>query len=402
MLHNDFDRRDLLKLAAALPLAGSARVFATPATETRLLVVFLRGAYDSSSVLVPITSDFYYASRPNIAVARPNPANPAAALPLDHDYGLNPAFRNTLYPFWAKRELAFVPFTGTSDLTRSHFETQAAVERGLASTTGALSSTTGFMGRLAGVLAGSSPMAFTDRAPLIFRGGPAVPNIAAQALGQSNFDPKAAALIARMYSKDALNGAVSAGFGASTAVSKALATEMVTSGQGAIHSDSFEGAARKIGRVMASKYTLGFVDVGGWDTHVDQGGGGGGGLAFTLNEFGKGLAGFAAEIGPAAWKRTVVVVISEFGRTFHENGSRGTDHGHGTAYWLMGGMVAGGKLHGEQVRLTPATLNQGRDLPVLNDYRGVLGGLFARMYGLNAAQVDKVFPGAKPAELGLI
>ena len=68
----------------------------------------------------------------------------------------------------------------------------------------------------------------------------------------------------------------------------------------------------------------------------------------------------------------------------------------------MGGMVAGGKLHGEQVRLTPATLNQGRDLPVLNDYRGVLGGLFARMYGLNAAQVDKVFPGAKPAELGLI
>ena len=394
-------RRDILKLAAALPLAGSARVFATPATDTRLLVVFMRGAYDASSVLVPITSDFYYASRLRIAVARPNPANPIAALPLDHDNGLHPAFRTTLYPFWARRELAFVPFTGTTDLTRSHFETQAAVERGLASTTGARSSTTGFMGRLAGVLAGSAPMAFTDHAPLIFRGGPAVPNIAAQALGQSNFDPKAAALIARMYQKDALNDAVSAGFGAATAVDKALATEMVTSGQGAIHSATFEGAARKIARVMANRYTLGFVDVGGWDSHVDQGNGGGG-LAYTLNEFGKGLAGFAAEIGPATWKHTVVLVISEFGRTWHENGSHGTDHGHGTAYWLLGGMVAGGKLRGEQVRLSPATLNQGRDLPVLNDYRAVLGGLFQRMYGLNAAQVDKVFPGAKPVDLGLV
>ena len=401
MTHSDLHRRDLLRLAAVLPLAGSARVFATPATDTRLLVVFMRGGYDASNVLVPITSDFYHAARPTIAVARPNPANPIAALPLDHDYGLHPAFRNTLYPFWAKRELAFVPFTGTTDISRSHFETQAAIERGLASVEGALSSTTGFLGRLAGVLNGAIPMAFTDRAPLIFRGGPAVPNIAAQALGQSNFDPKAAALIARMYRKDALNSAVSAGFGASTAVSKALATEMVTSGQGAIHSDTFEGAARKIGRVMANKYTLGFVDVGGWDTHVDQGGGGGG-LAYTLNEFGKGLAGFAAEVGPAAWKRTVVLVISEFGRTFHENGSHGTDHGHGTAYWLMGGLVAGGKLHGEQVRLSQATLNEGRDLPVLNDYRAVLAGLFRRMYGLSATEVDKVFPGAKPVELGLV
>ncbi len=395
------NRRDLLRYAAALPLAGSARVFATPATDTRLLVVFMRGAYDSSSVLVPITGDFYHAARPTTAVARPDPASSIAALPLDRDYGLHPAFRSTLYPFWAKRELAFVPFTGTPDISRSHFETQAAVERGYASVNGALSSATGFLGRLAEVLNGSVPMAFTGNAPIIFRGGPAVPNIAAQSLGQSNFDPKAAALIARMYQKDALNGAVSAGFGAATAVSKALATEMATSGQGAIHSDTFEGAARKIGRVMANRYTLGFVDVGGWDTHVEQGNGAGG-LAYTLNEFGKGLAGFASEIGPAAWKHTVVLVISEFGRTFYENGSRGTDHGHGTAYWLMGGMVAGGKLRGEQVRLSQATLNEGRDLPVLNDYRAVLGGLFARMYGLNAAQLDKVFPGAKPAELGLV
>lgn len=166
MSHVDFHRRDIVKLAAVLPLAGSARVFATPATDTRLLVIFLRGAYDTRNVLVPIASDLYHDVRPNIAVGRPNPANSIAALPLDHDYGLHPAFCSTLYPFWAKRELSFVAFTGTNDLTRGHCEAKAAVERGLASTNGALSSTTGFMGRRGRALTDSTPMAFTDRAPL--------------------------------------------------------------------------------------------------------------------------------------------------------------------------------------------------------------------------------------------
>ena len=94
-------------------------------------------------------------------------------------------------------------------------------------------------------------------------------------------------------------------------------------------------------------------------------------------------------------------MLNEFGRPFRENGNRGTDHGHGTAYWVLGGGVKGG-LHGEQVALTATTLNQGRDWPVLTEYRALLGGLFQRMYGLDAAQLQKVFPGATTRDLRLV
>lgn len=111
----------------------------------------------------------------------------------------------------------------------------------------------------------------------------------------------------------------------------------------------------------------------------------------------RGLAGFADEIGPASWNDTVVVVISEFGRTFRENGNKGTDHGHGSIYWVMGGGIAG-----EQVRVEQATLFENRDLPVLTDYRALLGGLLRRIYGLDAARLDMVFPGARARDLALI
>jgi len=98
----------------------------------------------------------------------------------------------------------------------------------------------------------------------------------------------------------------------------------------------------------------------------------------------------------------VVVVISEFGRTFRENGDRGTDHGHGSAYWVLGGAVKGGRITGEQQKVEQATLFQNRDFPVLNDYRAVLGGLFTRMFGLQTDRVQKVFAGAPPRDLGLV
>jgi uncharacterized protein (DUF1501 family) len=151
---------------------------------------------------------------------------------------------------------------------------------------------------------------------------------------------------------------------------------------------------------MRDSVQLGFVDVGGWDTHVGEGGANGA-LATRLGELGRGLHAMADELGPA-WQRTVVVVISEFGRTFRENGNRGTDHGHGSVYWVLGGSVRGGKVLGEQQQLSATTLFQNRDYPVLNEYRTVLGGLFSTMYGLNAAQVTTVFPGTMPKSLGLV
>ena len=121
-----------------------------------------------------------------------------------------------------------------------------------------------------------------------------------------------------------------------------------------------------------------------------------------LAELGRGLAGFADEIGPSAWYYTVVVVVSEFGRTFRENGNRGTDHGHGSVYWVLGGGIEGGRIAGEQARVEQANLFQNRDYPVLTDYRAVLGGLLRRLYGLDTAQLEKVFPKAQSKDLGLI
>src|ERR1700753_3623624 len=156
------NRRELIKaFAAAVPLTVAGRVWAAPATEARLLVVFLRGAYDAANTLVPISSDFYYQSRPTLGVARPDAGNPNAALALNSDWGLHPAFRETLFPLWGKREIAFIPFAGTGDdLTRSHFETQDTIELGQ-SVGGVRDYRSGFMSRLATELTRVKPISFT-------------------------------------------------------------------------------------------------------------------------------------------------------------------------------------------------------------------------------------------------
>jgi uncharacterized protein (DUF1501 family) len=151
---------------------------------------------------------------------------------------------------------------------------------------------------------------------------------------------------------------------------------------------------------MREQFNLGFVDVGGWDTHVNQGGATGY-LADRLAELGRGLSGFAEEIGPQ-WTNTVVVVVSEFGRTFRENGNRGTDHGHGSVYWVLGGALRGGRIAGDQVTVDQPHLFQNRDYPVLTDYRALLAGLFQRLYGLDQAALHRVFAGVTAKDLGLV
>jgi uncharacterized protein (DUF1501 family) len=202
-----------------------------------------------------------------------------------------------------------------------------------------------------------------------------------------------------MYAGTPLATAVNDGFETRGEVLREMGEEMDKASRNAIGTKGFEAEARRIGRLMRERVALGFVDVGGWDTHVAQGGAIGG-LATRLSELSQGLAAFASEVGPQ-WGNTVVVVASEFGRTFRENGNRGTDHGHGTTYWVMGGAVRGGRIAGQQQAQRADTLFQGRDTPVLNDYRSVLGGLWARQYGLSPAALEGVFPGAKPVELGL-
>lgn len=402
-------RRKLLQTLATATLAsGAAQLWATgaapAASSPRFLLVFLRGAYDAANLLVPYATPFYHEARPNIAVPAPG-QGPLAAQTLDADWALAPAVLPSLGPLWTQGQLAFVPFAGCSDASRSHFETQDRIELGQPDS-GGRDFRSGFMNRLAVVLganAGASrleAMAFTDQVPLVLRGSLPVANQALRDLGRPGISPAQAQAIERMYAGTALADSVAGGFEARNEVAREMAGEMAASSRNAIGTRGFALEARRIARLMRERVTLGFIDVGGWDTHVAQGGANGQ-LAGKLSELGQGLATFAEEMG-THWAHTTVVVLSEFGRTFRENGNRGTDHGHGTAYWVLGGSVRGRRIAGEQLAITPQTLFQNRDWPVLNDYRALMGGLFARLWGLSNAQLDAVFPNSKARDLGLL
>jgi uncharacterized protein (DUF1501 family) len=334
-----------------------------------------------------------------LAIARPNAADPNAALPLDRDWGLHPALKDTLYPLYKKGQVAFIPFAGTDDLSRSHFETQDTIELGQ-SIDGSRDFRSGFMSRLVGQLTDLQPIAFTDQLPLTFRGGASIPNMALGFVGKPAIDERQAKLIQSMYQGTELAPQVAEGFTVRDEVYKEVTAEMQEANRNAVSPKGFELAARRIGGLMKGRFNLGFVDVGGWDTHVNEGGATGY-LAGRLGELGHGLVGFAEAIGPA-WSDTIVVVISEFGRTFRENGDRGTDHGHGSVYWVMGGGVKGARMVGEQVKVEQKSLFQNRDYPVLNEYRAALGGMFRRIYGLQPDRLQKIFPSVQPKDLTLV
>ncbi len=399
------NRRQLLTAGgrALVGAAVAARLYAAPTMGPRFLLVFLRGGYDSSNFLIPYSSSFYYEARPNIAIARPDPSSSTSALALDADWALAPAVRETVGALYLKRQAAFIPFAGTDDLSRSHFETQDSIELGQPSG-GARNYRSGFLGRLSGTLLGSPtdalPIAFTDALPLAFQGTATVPNLSLKNVGKPPFDERQAHILSDMYAGHHLETAVKDGLDLRQLVAHEMADEMGAANRGAINSKGFELEAERMGRLMRDKYRIGFIDVGGWDTHVGEGAADGR-LSGNLASLGRGLQQFSQSLG-AEWGNTVVVVVSEFGRTFRENGNRGTDHGHGTVYWVLGGAVNGGIIAGVQQRVSRGTLFQDRDYPVLNDYRALLGGLFRSLWSLSATQCASVFPQSAPLDLRLV
>jgi uncharacterized protein (DUF1501 family) len=420
-----FSRRDLLKLALVgaahplLPMRGIvSQAFAAPgAAKAKFLLVFLRGGYDAANVVIPVGSDFYYEVRPTIALPKPDPANPNAAISLARPneavlWGLHPALKDSMLPLWQSGQLAFVPFAGTEDLTRSHFETQDSMESGMpVSAPGSVPHAygSGFLNRLAAALdASAAPVAFTDGLPMVMSGEVIVPNVSLKGTGKAPFDDRQMALLTGMYAGTRFQPLISEGFDLRKTVAEqadmmakgGMAGEMQAANRNALTAKGFELEARRMAGLMQDKFNIGFIDVGGWDTHVNQGNAQGQ-LANLLTSLGQGLAGFADQMGPA-WNQTVVFVLSEFGRTFRENGTHGTDHGHGSVHWVLGGAVQGGRFVGDQVAVTPSTLNQNRDFPVLTEYRGMLGGIFRRMYALDNTRIARVFPNAVPLELGLV
>lgn len=396
-------RRVLAMGGAALAALGlPRRLYAAPATGPRLLIVFLRGGYDCCNLLVPYTSSFYYEVRPNISIAPPVAGAGTGALALAADWALHPAVRESVGSLYLQRQAAFVPFVGTTDLSRSHFETQDSIELGQP-LNGRRDYRSGFLGRLSACLVGASreamPIAFTDALPLSLEGAGAVPNLSLKRAGKAPFEDRQAQLLSELYAGHHLQTEVSGGLELRHVVAQKMAKEMQEANRSAISTSGFELEAERMGRLMRDRYRIGFIDVGGWDTHVAEGGAQGA-LATNLASLGRGLQVFAQSLD-AEWRNTVVVVLSEFGRTFRENGNRGTDHGHGTVYWVLGGAINGGVVAGEQQQLSRHTLFQDRDYPVLTDYRALLGGMFRAMWGLSPAQCEQVFPQVAPLNLGL-
>lgn len=395
------NRRQVLALMAAGGLVPT-RLWATPqgATDVRLVVLMLRGAYDGLSALVPYADPFYYEARPRIAIAPPNPLDPnSGAMRLDGRWALHPMLADTAGELFKASQLSFVPFSGTSFVSRSHFQAQDWMETGKRPDQRP-DVGDGFLNRLAQVLGGQA-ISFTQTMPVALSGLVKVANAPVNINASKKTSQAYLHQVQALYAGHRLEAMVTEGLGLRQALSAELMKEIDYSARGAVPAAGFALQAQRVARFMRERKSLSiaFMDIGGWDTHAGQGHAQGL-LANRLAALGQGIQSLADELG-TQWKKTALVVMSEFGRTFHENGSGGTDHGHGNVMWLAGGAVQGGTIAGEQADLKANTLHQNRDMPVLNDYRNVLAGVFSQLYGLNPSALETIFPDAQAQNLRL-
>jgi uncharacterized protein (DUF1501 family) len=394
-------RRDFLNALGAgilLPVGRGAWAVSAPAagpTNRKLIVVMLRGAVDGLNVVAPVGDENYLRLRPMIGLAAPGMEG--GALDLDGYFGLHPALAG-LQPLWAARKLAFVHASGSPDATRSHFDAQDYME---SATPGRKNTPGGWMNRLVAALPGpQSPSRLLGIGPVLPRilSGQAaavnLPNVAGAARADLLDRPAVKAAFDELYANHPRFGrAYADGRAAHREVMDALESqEMQAADRGAPLPNGFPDDAARLAGLMRNdpKIQLAFVALGGWDTHANQGAATGQ-LANRLAPLGQGLAVLADRLGPL-FDDTVVVVMSEFGRTARENGNGGTDHGHGNVMWVMGGKVRGGKVYGDWEGVGDAKLNEGRDLPVSTDFRSVLAQISEEHLMLGDKRLEQVFP----------
>jgi uncharacterized protein (DUF1501 family) len=382
-----------------------ARSEAAPTHPKRLIVVFLRGAVDGLNVVVPYTDAGYYGARSKIAIAPPGKAG--GVLDLNGQFGLHPSLE-MLMPLWTSKNLAFVHACGSPDGTRSHFDAQDYMESG---TPGIKSTPDGWMNRLlASLTTGRNPIQAVNvgtTTPRILVGKASVATIASgrNADAQLAIDrPQVSAAFDRLYNR---NDTLSRAYKDSREARQALmaeAAEMKMANNGAPLPNGFAKDAQRLARVMVNdpRVELGFLALGGWDSHTNQGGSQGQ-LARNLQQLGRGLAALQTGLG-SAFANTTILVMSEFGRTVRENGNGGTDHGHGNVMWVLGGnlkdSISGGNIHGNWRGLATAALHEGRDLPVTTDFRAVVTRVLERQMRLTDTQLRQVFPNYTPSTIG--
>jgi uncharacterized protein (DUF1501 family) len=337
-------RRDLLALTAAAALAPLAAPALAAAPQTagapkRLVVVLLRGAVDGLNVVIPYADEAYYAARPTIAVQRPE-AGEGAGLALDDHFALHPALA-ALMPLWRERQLAFVHAAGSSDPTRSHFDAQLFVENG---TPGRHATADGWMNRLLAALPGprgpTDAIAIGPTLPAILRGPLTVANLPlGQAAGhQLAIDrPEIASAFDRLYAGGGpLGRAYREGRAARAELLGQIGPEPQAADGGSLPANGFPAQAARLAHLLSRnrRTRLAFVALDGWDTHVRQGGAQGQ-LAERLQPLGDGLAALAHGLG-SDWNDTVVIVMSEFGRTVRRTAMAAPTRATATRYGAGG------------------------------------------------------------------
>jgi uncharacterized protein (DUF1501 family) len=383
---------------------------ATEQGKKVLVVIFQRGAMDGLNAVVPYGERSYYSMRPTIAIPAPN-GGQGAALNLDGFFGLHPSLE-PLVPLFNNKQLAIVHAAGSPDNSRSHFDAQDYMESG---TPGVKSTEDGWLNRYLQKQADENATPFRavamgQQMPRTLRGSVsalAIPDIkqfqvlapvAVSGAMEGGFE----ALYAQTVDQ-ALHGTGQETFEAVQMLKKVRESLYVPENGADYPKGKFGQTLQQVAQLIKADIGVEvvFVDIGGWDHHVNEGGVQGQ-LGNILKEFGGTLAAFHADLG-AKIADVTVVTMSEFGRTAAENGNRGTDHGHANCMFAFGGDVRGGKVYGKWPGLDRTHLYEGRDLAVTTDFRSVLGEVVSRHLG--TTDMSFVFPGFRydpKLALGLI
>ena len=364
----------------------------------RLVVLFQRGAADGLNIVVPHGEGAYYAMRPSIAIPRPR-SNGEGAIDLDGFFGLHPSM-TAFKTLWDEKHLAIVHAAGSPDTTRSHFDAQDYMESG---TPGVKSTEDGWLNRaIAGIkdaqpspfravaMGGALPRTLAGSVPAV-----AMSDIRGFAVGGRGPGGVAASnTFEAMYEQSVdtvLHGTGNETFEA-VKMLKSADPEKYTPAEGVRYPGGrFGDSLRQVAQLIKANLgvEVAFADIGGWDHHVNEGSVQGQ-IANLTREFSQAIAAFWTDLGDLG-ESTVIVTMSEFGRTARENGNRGTDHGHANVMFVLGGPVRGGKVYGRWPGLQPDHLYEGRDLAITTDFRQVLS---EAVYGhLGSKNLQGVFPG---------
>lgn len=388
-------------------LLAQTRERLTGGHRKTLIAIFQRGAVDGLNMIVPYGERNYYDLRPSIAIPKPQSGNAEAALDLDGFFGLHPAMA-PLKPFWDRKQLAIVHASGSPDNTRSHFDAQDFME---SATPGRKGTPDGWLNRYLQSKSDSQRSLFrsvsmTQLMPRILQGSAAtlaISNLSDFTIRAGRSSANVQGGFEAIYDQtvnDVLGGTGKETFEAVNYLKRVNPSQYQPENGATYPRTAFGNSLFQIGQLVKAQVGLevAFTDIGGWDTHVNQGNARGQ-LALRLQDFSNGIAALATDLGKRM-DDVVILTMSEFGRTVRENGNRGTDHGHANAMLMIGNSVSGGKVHGEWPGLKSDQLYEGRDLALTTDFRDVFAEVAQKHLG--TANLQAVFPGYRTNKVGLL